>query len=571
MIPKLPSQGRLTELMTNIKTDKEQNDDIKLLFNDDSTLNQQTVYPSGQQQSITSLLKSLSTSSESNSSSIVSAPRRFMEDLALRNRNNFQSKRRVFIEISDGVSLFLMILQVLIWIVLTLLTAFYSKDDGIKTEIINEIFILLKFGPLFIILATSIALFSSVFLYFFTNFTIHFVSLSVLGFNFYNATSSFPYKFTSGNFASLLTFLFLAIYYVRGLKHLPLTCNFIKSATRICWRNHVSLAFVFLTYASIGFFYLITWSTSILIIQSSNLKNYFKTFSLIYFIFSLMLSSAFLRDFLQIWLSRIIYNSTFAYTGHPVIVTSLTKKHSTIPDSDLENPQTSQTPQICDQNSPLSYEETKRIVSRDSMWWCMGTAARSSFHLFLRAFQIHTWILALIQVFSPNFGPPANPKCVLDVFHVPTAIYGTSYNKSIRFVEDTMVDHGMDQISVDLYLRTFIYYMISYVCGVLSLMAIWFLFGDQYKFKVSFLLDAISSLLNNSLPIHFACIFAIFGVVLFFTSIDSVHMILCWSICESPTSVSTLEPELMHVLVTNYHARLDLRRFSGDRIRSTRV
>lgn len=552
----------------------------QFLFSDDS-VNQQTVHPSGRQQSITSLLKSLSSSSseESNPASTSSArlaPRRFLEDLALRSRNNFQSTRRVFIEISDGVALLFMFLQVLIWIALTLSTAFYGGADLVVN---SHFFTLFKFGPLFIILALSISLMSSVFLYFFTNFTIHLVSLSVLAFNFYNVISNLPqHRFTTGNFASLLTFLFLALYYVRGLKHLPLTCHFIKSAARICWRNHLSLAFVFLVYASIAFFYLITWSASILIIQSSKTK--FKTISLIYCIFSLMLTSAFLRDFLQIWLSRIIYNSTFAYTGRPVIVTSLTKKPSILDKdpvdrvtetADIEQPNIPNIPNIPNSPTlaPLDYEETKRVVSRDSMWWCLGTAARSSFHLLLRAFQIHTWILALVQVFFPNFGPPANPKCVLDVFHVPTAIYGTSYNKSIRFVEDTMVDHGMDQISVDLYLRTFIYYMISYACGVLTLLSIWTIFGDEYKFKVSFLLDSISSLLSSSSPVNFACIFAVFGVVLFFTSIDSVHMILCWSICESPTSVSALEPELMHVLVTNYHARLDLRRFSGDRIRTT--
>jgi hypothetical protein len=551
------------------------------------SINQQTVHPSGRQQSITSLLKSLSSSSsevESNSSSptpaaaasfsfssSLLAPRRFLEDLALRSRNNFQSERRFFIEISDGVALLFMILQVLIWISLTFLTAF--KFDGGKNFIktATTILSLLKFGPVFIILALFIALISSVFLYFFTNVTIHLVSLSVLGFNFFNVVSNFPNDFTSGNFASLLTFLFLGLYYVRGLKHLPLTCHFIKSASRICWRNHLSLTFVYLIYSSIAFLYLIAWSASILIIQSSRFETFFKTASLIYFTFSLMLTSAFFRDFLQIWLSRIIYNSTFAYTGRPVIVTSLTKKPS-LADKEIITVDIEQIGigQNSSNNSSPSYEETKRVVSRDSMWWCMGTAARSSLHLLLRAFQIHVWTLALIQVVFPNFGPPANPKCVLDVFHVPTAIYGTSYNKSIRFVEDTMVDHGMDQISVDLYLRTFIYYMISYVCGVLTLLSIWAIFGEEYKFKVSFLLDSISSLLSTSLPIHFASIFAIFGVVLFFTSIDSVHMILCWSICESPTSVSSLEPELMHLLVTSYHARLDLRRFTGDRIRTTK-
>lgn len=564
---------------TEPKQQKEHQDQYNtFLFFDDSA-QQQTVHPSGRQQSITSLLKSLSSSEESTAASTASAPRRFLEDLALRSRNNFQSKRRFFIEISDGVALLFMFLQVLIWIALTLSTAFYGEGQ-VKGH--HHLFIVFKFGPFFIFLALIISLISSVFLYFFTHFTIHLVSLSVLTFNFYNVVSNLPeHRFTTGNFASLLTFLFLALYYVRGLKHLPLTCHFIKSAARICWRNHLSLAFVFLVYASTAFLYLITWSASIFIIQSS--KTNFKTVSLIYCIFSLMLTSAFLRDFLQIWLSRIIYNSTFAYTGRPVIVTSLTKRPSILDKeqvgvtdtetlTDIEQPNTPQNiPQSPEYsvNSPLAYEETKRVVSRDSMWWCLGTAARSSFHLLLRAFQIHNWILALVQVFIPNFGPPANPKCVLDVFHVPTAIYGTSYNKSIRFVEDTMVDHGMDQISVDLYLRTFIYYMISYACGVLTLLSIWTVFGDEYKFKVSFLLDSISSLMSSSSPVHFACIFAVFGVVLFFTSIDSVHMILCWSICESPTSVSALEPELMHVLVTNYHARLDLRRFSGDRIRTT--
>ena len=204
------------------------------------------------------------------------------------------------------------------------------------------------------------------------------------------------------------------------------------------------------------------------------------------------------------------------------------------------------------------------------MWWCLGTASRSAFHLVLRAFQVYIWILSLIQIFFPNFGPPADPNCVLDVFHVPTAIYGTSFTKSRRFVADTMVNHGMDKISVDLYLRTFIYYMISYACGIMSLLSIWGLLGPEYKFKISFIIDCTWSILTTSSPVHFACIFVIFGTILFFTAIDSVHMILCWSICETPTSVSALEPELMHSLVTNYHARLDLRRFSGDRIRTSR-
>lgn len=529
----------------------------------DST-GQQTIHPSGRQQSITSLLKSLSSSSSE--SALDSAPRRFLEDLALRSRNNFHSKRRVFTEMSDGVSLLLMVLQMVLWIALTLMVGFIYQGASSK----ENIFTLLKLGATSLVLSTGIALFSSLFLYFFTKFTIHAVSLSVLAFTLYNVGFKLP-RFTAGNFASLLTFLFLALYYVRGLKHLPLTCHFIKSAARICWRNHVSLAFVLLAYVLLTLFYLVTWCTSILLVQSSTLSYYYQKSALLYCILSLMLSSAFFRDFLQIWLSRIIYTSTFAYTAHPVIVTSLTKKPSL---GDIENPHIPETQVKSDvlENPGMSeksqYEETKRIVSRDSMWWCMGTAARSSFHLFLRAFQIHIWILALIQVFFPNFGPPANPKCVLDVFHVPTAIYGTSYNKSRRFVADTMVDHGMDQISVDLYLRTFIYYMISYACGVLSLISIWFVLGDAYKFKVSFLMDSMWSLMTSSHPVHFACIFVVFGVTLFFTSIDSVHMILCWSICESPTSVSALEPDLMHVLVTNYHARLDLRRFSGDRIRT---
>lgn len=532
-------------------------------FQDMNSLTGQTVRPSGRQQSLTSVLKSLSSSSSSSSSdpnpsstsslSRTGPTARFMQDLALRSKNRFRSSKRVFIDMADGLALLLMILQAVIWLGLSV-GLYIMRSDPLD---MTAIYKLMQVAPLFLGLALVIALISSVFLYFFTSSTVHVVSLSVLCFTLYNVASNLPNFpnpfFTSGNFASLITFVFLALYYLRGLKNLPLTCHFLKSASRICWRHHLSLAFVFASYALTIYIYIITWSTSILIIQRSDLRNNFKIAALAYTVCSLMITSAFLRDFLQIWLSRIIYTSTFAYTARPVIVTSLVKRLSLTDEEDLESG---------------SLEETKRVVSRDSMWWCMGTAARSAFHLVIRAFQIHLWILAIVQVFAPQCGPRADPQCVLDVFHVPTAIYGTSYTKSRTFVADTMVDHGMDQISVELYLRTFIYYMISYACGILSLVAGWRCLGcdSAFRFKVTFMLDSVWAMFTTAQPVHFAAIFVAFGIILFFTAIDSVHMILCWSICESPTSVSALEPDLMHLLVTFYHARLDLKRFTGDRI-----
>ena len=532
------------------------------ITSDDHNLTSHTVLPSGRQQSIKSILKSFSSASRSSTS--VPATRRFLEDLALRGRNRFQSQRRVFSDMSDGVALLLMSLQMIVWAILTIISATHYNDPN---ALHKSIWQLVKYGPIFITTSLSLAFFSSLFLYFFTKITIHFVSLSVLGFILYTALFNLPHgTFTLGNFASLLTFLFLALYYRRGLRHLPLTCKFIQSASRICWRNHVSVLFVFASYALFIYGYLLLWSASILFIQSTFIFNkYFKTAILAYSLFSLMFFACFLRDLLQIWLSRIIYTSTFAYPSRPVTVTSLKRKPSIIIDNPIPSP--SESSESID--DAISYEETQRIVSRESMWWCMGTAARSAFHLVLRAFQIHIWFLSLVQIFYPSFGPPADPKCVLDVFHVPTAIYGTSYNKSRRFIADTMVDHGMDQISVDLYFRTFIYYMISYACEVFALISIGYLLGDSYKFKISFLIDSCWSILTKSSPVHFASIFVAFSVILYYTAIDSVHMILCWSICETPTSVSALEPELMGLLVTSYHARLDLRRFAGDRIHTS--
>ena len=472
----------------------------------------------------------------------------------------------------DGVAFLLMILQLSIWIAFTFI---FADQATISSIFSGPVLILIKSAPIFILISMSLAFISSILLYFVPRFTIHAVSLSVLLFTLYNSTFNLSHlRFTYGNLASLLTFIFLFVYYWRGLKHLPLTIKFIKSASRICWRNQVSLGFVFCSYAIVLYIYLITWSFSILIIQKSDLiVKWVKTVILMYCLLSLMLFGSFLRDLLQIWLSRIIYTSTFAYPSNPVVVTTLMKKEcdeeECVPGikdvTDIRN-----TPSLNNPANSPTYEQTQRVVTRESMWWCMGTASRSAFHLVLRAFQIHIWILSLIQIAFPNFGPPADPKCVLDVFHVPTAIYGTSFTKSRRFVADTMVDHGMDQISVDLYLRTFIYYMISYACGIISLLCIWGLLGHDYKFKISFIVDCTWSILTTSAPVHFACIIVAFSTILFFTAVDSVHMILCWSICETPTSVSALEPELMHTLVTNYHARLDLRRFSGDRIRTSR-
>lgn len=537
------------------RTDAQYQEDV-------NNLTSHTVPPSGRQQSITGILKSFSTTS-SNDSRLRAASKRFLEDLALRSRNRFQSKRRVFRDMSDGVAFLLMTLQMIIWVLFTFISLGGKEASAFDHETFWQI---LKFTPIFISISMALAALSSLFLYFFTEFTIHTVSLSVLGFCLYIASANLLWNgtFSSGNFFSLLTFLFLAIYYIRGLKHLPLTCKFIQSAARICWRNSFSILFVFASYALVLYAYILTWSTSCSLIQNSPIfTGYTKFAVLFYSLVSLMLVSSFLRDLLQIWLSRIIYTSTFAYPSRQVIVTSLTKRSSGCLDIEA----TAEAASINESDS--EYEETQRIVTRESMWWCVGTASRSAFHLVLRAFQIHIWILALIQIVFPNFGPPADPKCVLDVFHVPTAIYGTSFTKSRRFVADTMVDHGMDKISVDLYLRTFIYYMISYACGVLSLATIGKLFGPQYEFKLSFLVDAMWSVLTHATPVNYTAIIVGFSVILYYTAIDSVHMILCWSICESPTSVSALEPELMGLLVTEYHARLDLRRFTGDRIHAS--
>lgn len=188
-------------------------------FQDVNNLTSQTLPPSGRQQSITRILKSLES---------TQPPRKFLEDLALRSKNRFQSKRRVFRDMPDGFALLLMCLQMIGWIILSLACLFVSIDndhldlDGIK----GTIWELLKYSPIFIWLSLSTAFLSSLFLHLFTNFTIHFVSISVSGFVFYAATFNLPNRlFSSGNFASLLTFLFLTLYYVRGLKHLPLTCK----------------------------------------------------------------------------------------------------------------------------------------------------------------------------------------------------------------------------------------------------------------------------------------------------------------------------------------------------------
>ena len=547
-----------------------------------SQSNNMTIHPCGHQQSLLTLVRSIS-------SSYPPPPRRFLENLALRSRNRRQSQKRIFIDLPDCTAFFLMALQQIIWIAICVFCLFSSNFDQFNNPKIKvTIHSLIRLGPFLILYAMVLTFLSTIILYNFTIITVHLVSLSVLLLTIYNAASNlFQLKFSSGNFASLLTFIFLSIYYFRALKHLPLTSIFIKSSAKICWRNHVSLLFIFAAYAVLVYSYLIVWSFSILVIQESS--NIFRLQQIIFLIMStisMMLFSAFLRDLLQIWISRIIYNSTFAHTQRPVIVTSLTRNTNTntkaiediennIPNTKVNglrnNSLTSSSSSLSDNVmlsslSDSSFEETQRLVSRESLWWCVGTAARSAFHLVLRGFQVHIWILALIQIIFPNFGPPADPQCVLDIFHVPTAIYGTSFIKSRKFVNDTMVDHGMDKISVDIYLRTFIYYMMSYACLILGLLSTWYIFGDNYRFKTSFFFDSMWSLLNHSESLHFACFFIIFGVVLVLTAIDSVHMILCWSICESPTSVSALEPDLMYLLVATYHARLDLRRFSGDRI-----
>jgi len=555
-------------------------------FDSINNLTNHTIPPSGRQQSITTmLLRTLSSSSEGESGvdpTLLpplrahfkrSSTRKFLEDLALRSKNRFLSPRRVFHEMPDGVAFFLLLGHFVAWIGMTGF-AFYRLESA--DSVISTLGILVRSAPFLILVSFSISLLSAWILYKATRFTIHLVSLSVLGFMIYNAGFNLPeLKFTSGNFASLLTFFFLALYYIRGKKHLALTCHFIKSSTRICWRNHVSLVFVFASYAFLLYAYFLLWSASILTIQHcSNLPSIIKTTFLTFSVFSIMIMCCFFRDLLQIWLSRIIYMSTFAYTTRPVVVTSLTRKISmdiaVAGVSPLCNNNLADDQHDEEATAAALYEATRRIVSRESMWWCVGTAARSAFHLVLRGFQVHIWILALIQVFFPSFGPPAEPKCVLDVFHVPTAIYGTSYTKSRLFVADTMVDHGMDRISVDIYLRTFLYYMMSYACVILGLLTVWLAWQDPaYRFKISFLLDCIWALFTHAEPVHFVCLGVFFGVILFYTAIDSVYMILCWAICETPTSVSALEPELMHSLVSTYHARLDLNRFTGDRIHTT--
>lgn len=528
------------------------------------SISQYTIHPSQRHQTFVNLLRSLSSSLN------TSGAKKFLEDLALRSRNRYQSDRRVFRDLPDGFAFLLLVILILVWFTLSASASWSIFHDPKSAEIITSISQVLSLliwqGPLALLLSMTISFISSLILYQWTVPFIHITSLTVLSFTLFNGLSSLPFgKFGSGNCAALLTFLFLGIFYVRGVKHIPLTAHFIKSASRICWRNRVYLSFVFTVYAVLLIALILFWSTSILFLQQTAWLKYFRISSLVVATFVFVLFGSFLRDLLQIWLSRIIYMTTFAYSARPVTVTSVARRPSNIVPDSLDDLEDRHDP-VDDPFSVL--EETQRQVSRESLWWCTGTAARSSFHLTLRAFQVHIWLLTLLQVFV-KWGPPVDPRCVLDVFHVPTAIYGTSYSKSRRFVGETMVDHGLDKISVDIYLRTFIYYMLSYACGIITLLLIWSLLGSQFTFHPNFLTASAASLLTASLPVHFIFFYVFCGTVLFMTAIDSVHMILCWAICETPTSVSALEPKLMHVLVSSYHARLDLKRFTGDRIFSS--
>lgn len=478
----------------------------------------------------------------------------FMQELALRSRNRFRSDRRFIKDLPDASALLVMIAQFSIWVALAgwALTAPWSA--ALRQEHFWNLF---RSGV--VSFATSIAftLFSCVLLYHLTGIVVHAVSVAVLTVVFVSVLGSVVSAGINVSCVTgLLTFVFLALYYVRGLAYSELSCMFIKCAGRICWRNLSLLMAVYATYIPVVFGYALAWSASVWALQVAPLPTWIRFSVLTYCSLSFLVTGAFLRDFLQIWLSRVIYLKSFRHGGElATVVTSLARRPSVAPEP---------TDDPFDISSDDDLEEIRRQITRESMWWCVGTASRSAFHLVLRAFSVHLWLLALVQVFAPAFGPPANPTCVLDVFHVPTAIYGTSFTKSRNFVGETMLNHGMDKISVDVYIRTFIYYMFTYGNGIVILLALQWLL--HFSFQLDFISASALSIFANADVRHFVVFFVGVAAILIVTSIDSVHMILCWAICETPTAVSHMEPLLMATLVSQYHARLDLKRFTGDRI-----
>lgn len=488
-------------------------------------------------------LNSLSSSFSSQSTN------EFMKELALRSRTNNRSDRRIFRDMPDGLALLLMTTQFVLWLGLIVFSLASSWSHQMFK---NELLLLLWQGPAAFAVASLITLLSCVVLYHLTALTLHTYSIGVLIFVFVSALSGVPISFGVGNVAGIVTFLFLALYYWRGWAHSKLSQMFIKSATRICWRNLVRLTVVYLAYFLVLLAYLLVWCAGIWSLQRAPWSTAFKIVAVTCCMISFMLTGAFMRDFLQIWLSRVIYLNTFRHGGdRATFVTSITRRPSTMLSSNC-----------LQEDSDDDLEQIRRKVTRESMWWCLGTACRSAFHLVLRGVSVHLWVFALIQVCFPRFGPPANPTCVLDVFHVPTAIYGTSFTKSRKFVGETMLNHGMDKISVDVFIRTFIYYMFTYANGMIALLILqWPL---NFKFRSDFVFASMFSMYSGAGMGHFAVVFAAVSAILIVTSIDSVYMILCWAICETPTSVSYLEAELMTTLVSQYHARLDLKRFSGD-------
>lgn len=493
-----------------------------------------------------------------------SGARSFMEELALRSRNRFRSDRRVFRELPDGFAFLLMALQFVGWVALCV----WSARNASLEDVLPVLHPILRHCPLAFLVAMGVTFLSSVLFYRCTYGVLHCGSLLVLIFTLYNAVSSLPGSFGGSNIAALFTLLFLALYYIQGIPHMRLSVRFIQSAARICWRSRMQLSVVYVVYTLLLNCYLLAWAAGVVCLQAASLPA--KTPIVVAMLLSLMLTCAFLRDLLQIWLSRVVYTSAFVHdstTSSTRVVTSsvVTRRPSSA--SHNLDPATLFSSNKNTQD-PILLEETQRQVSCESMWWCVGTAARSALSLVLRGFQVHLWLLTLIQAVV-KWGPDAAPSCVLDVFHVPTAIYGTSYSKSRRFVSETMVDHGMDRISVDIYFRTFIYYMFSYANAIVALLILHSLLGPDYAFRSNFLAGFGLALFGSpaaATSTSFVVLFVLVGSILVVTSIDSVHMILCWAICETPTTVSVLEPELMHVLVSDYHARLDLKRFSGDRI-----
>ena len=493
-------------------------------------------------------LKKLSPTSPSFGSNV------FMQELALRSRNRFRSDRRLISDLPDGLALIAMTVQFILWVGLISYSLASSWSPSLTSD--HRFVSLLRSGAIAYLTSTALTLFSCMLLYHFTTFLLHAVSLAVLTFLFTTvALAFFEGGFAASSVGGVLTFVFLALYYLRGVPFSTLSSMFIRSAGRICWHNLGHLIAVYAVYIPVVFAFVFFWCAGVWSLQFAPWPTWARLTALTWCIFSFMFTGAFLRDFLQIWLSRVIYLNTFRHGGErATIVTSLTRRPSISPFA----------PDPVEAAGEDELEEIRRQVTRESTWWCVGTASRSAFHLVLRGFSVHLWILALIQVCAPKFGPPANPTCVLDVFHVPTAIYGTSFTKSRKFVGETMLNHGMDKISVDVYIRTFIYYMFTYGNGTLVLLALQQPLG--FTFRSDFIVASALSIFLKAAIEHFIVIFVAVAAILIVTSIDSVHMILCWAICETPTAVSHLEPQLMVTLVSKYHARLDLKRFTGDRI-----